>query len=98
MQPVSRQGLGKHHFPVGAMMSRNTGGSCVFYAVTSRNNRGAAISVCGQCQRFITDMENHLLEFRSSKGTAVWPEEKLEDLVCDITCDVVQRYWKCVIQ
>jgi hypothetical protein len=24
------------------------------------------------------------LEFRSSKGTAVWPEEELEDLVCDV--------------
>jgi hypothetical protein len=25
------------------------------------------------------------LEFRSSKGKAVWPEEVLEDLVCDVT-------------
>jgi hypothetical protein len=29
------------------------------------------------------------LEFRSSKGTAVWPEEELEDLVCDVTCAIV---------
>jgi hypothetical protein len=29
------------------------------------------------------------LEFRSSKGTAVWPEEELEDLLCDVTCAVV---------
>jgi hypothetical protein len=29
------------------------------------------------------------LEFRSSKGTAVWPEEELEDSVCDVTCAVV---------
>jgi hypothetical protein len=33
----------------------------------------------------------------SSKGTAVWPEEDLEDLVCDVTCAVVHRYWECVI-
>jgi hypothetical protein len=26
------------------------------------------------------------LEFRSSKGTAVWPEEELEDLVCGVMC------------
>jgi hypothetical protein len=25
------------------------------------------------------------LEFRSSKGTAAWPEEESEDLVCDAT-------------
>jgi hypothetical protein len=30
-------------------------------------------------------------------GTAVWPEEELEDLVCDVTRAVVQRYWECVI-
>jgi hypothetical protein len=29
------------------------------------------------------------LEFRSCRGTAVWPEEELEDLVCDVTCAVV---------
>jgi hypothetical protein len=28
------------------------------------------------------------LEFRSSNGTVVWPEE-LEDLVCDVTCAIV---------
>jgi hypothetical protein len=37
------------------------------------------------------------LEFRSSKGTAVWPEEELEEFVCDVTCAVVHRYWECVI-
>jgi hypothetical protein len=26
----------------------------------------------------------------------VWPEEELEDLVCDVTCAVVHRYWECV--
>jgi hypothetical protein len=31
------------------------------------------------------------LEFQSSKGTAVWPEEELEDLVCDLTCVVILR-------
>jgi hypothetical protein len=36
-------------------------------------------------------------EFRSSKGTAVWPEEELEDLVCDVTCAAVYEYWECVI-
>jgi hypothetical protein len=30
------------------------------------------------------DFELTSLEFWSSTGTAVWPEEKLEDLVCDI--------------
>jgi hypothetical protein len=29
------------------------------------------------------------LECRSSKETAVWPEEELEDLVCDVTCAIV---------
>jgi hypothetical protein len=37
------------------------------------------------------------LEFRSSKGTAVWPEKELEDLVGDVTCAVEHRYWECVI-
>jgi hypothetical protein len=27
-------------------------------------------------------------EFSSSKGTALWPEEELEDLVCDVTCAI----------
>jgi hypothetical protein len=26
-----------------------------------------------------------LLEFRSSKGKAEWPEEELDDLLCDVT-------------
>jgi hypothetical protein len=29
------------------------------------------------------------LEFRSSKGTVVWPQEELADLVCDVTCAIV---------
>jgi REP element-mobilizing transposase RayT len=37
------------------------------------------------------------LEFRSYKGTAVWPEEDLVDFVCDVTRAVVHRYWVCVI-
>jgi hypothetical protein len=28
-------------------------------------------------------------EFGKSKGRAVWPEEELEDLVCDVTCGAV---------
>jgi hypothetical protein len=36
------------------------------------------------------------LKFRSSMGTVVWPEEEL-DLLCDVTCAVVHRYWECVI-
>jgi hypothetical protein len=28
------------------------------------------------------------LEFRSYKGTAVWPEEESEDSVCDVRCAV----------
>jgi hypothetical protein len=38
-----------------------------------------------------------LTEFQSSKGTVVWPEEEIEDLLCDVTCAVVHRYWECVI-
>jgi hypothetical protein len=30
-------------------------------------------------------------------GAAVWPEGELEDLVSDVTCAVVHRYWECVI-
>jgi hypothetical protein len=37
----------------------------------------------------IQEWELTSLEFRSSKGTAVWPEEELEDTVCDIACGVV---------
>jgi hypothetical protein len=37
------------------------------------------------------------LEFRSSEGIAVWPEEELDDFVCDVTCAVVHRYWECVM-
>jgi hypothetical protein len=31
------------------------------------------------------DSELTLLEFGSSKGTAMWPEEELDDSVCDVT-------------
>jgi hypothetical protein len=37
----------------------------------------------------IREWELTSLEFQSSKGTAVWPEEELEDLVCDVTCAIV---------
>jgi hypothetical protein len=37
----------------------------------------------------IREWELTLLEFWNSKGTAVWPEEELEDLVCDVTCAIV---------
>jgi hypothetical protein len=37
----------------------------------------------------IREWELTSLEFRGSKGTAVWPEEELEDLVCDVACAVV---------
>jgi hypothetical protein len=45
----------------------------------------------------IREWELTSLEFRSSKGTAVRPEEELEDLVCDVTCAILYRYWECVI-
>jgi hypothetical protein len=38
-----------------------------------------------------------LLEFKSSKGTAVCPEEELKDSVCDVTCAAAHQYWECVI-
>jgi hypothetical protein len=41
--------------------------------------------------------EGTSLEFRSTKGTAVWPEEELEFLVCDVTCAVEHRNWECVV-
>jgi hypothetical protein len=37
----------------------------------------------------IREWELTSLEFRSSKGTDVWPEEELEDLVYDVTCSIV---------
>jgi hypothetical protein len=50
--------------------------------------------VRGPCQEDMREYGNgNGLEFLSSKGTAVWPEEELEDLVCDVTCAVVYRYW-----
>jgi hypothetical protein len=30
------------------------------------------------------------LEFRSSKGTALWPREELENLVCEVACAVIR--------
>jgi hypothetical protein len=39
----------------------------------------------------IRERELTSLEFRISKGTPVWPEEELEDLMCDVTCAVVRR-------
>jgi hypothetical protein len=49
-------------------------------------------SVRGPCQMNMREYgkwELTSLEFRSSKGTAVWPEEELEDLACDVTCAIV---------
>jgi hypothetical protein len=61
-------------------------------------NRGAVFSVRGPCREDMREYGNgNSLEFRSSKGTAMWPEEELEGLVCDVTCAVVHRYWECVI-
>jgi hypothetical protein len=75
--------------------------------VTSRNNRGAVFSVRGRCRRLIRDTASRLLglgmrrlgdwktsveDLISSKGKVACPEE---ELVCDFTCAVIQRYWKC---
>jgi hypothetical protein len=46
---------------------------------------------------FDFDFELTSLEFWSSKGAAVWPEEELEDLMCDVTYAVADRHWECVI-
>jgi hypothetical protein len=64
----------------------------------------------GPCGRFVGNSRGHLrsviswrsnrwasLEFQSSKGTPMYPEEDLVDLMCDVTCAVVHRYWKCVL-
>jgi hypothetical protein len=45
----------------------------------------------------IRDSELTELKFQSSKGTAVWPVEEIEETVCDVTCAVVHRYWEGVI-
>jgi hypothetical protein len=37
----------------------------------------------------IREWEFSSLEFQSSKGTAAWPEEELEDLVCDVICAIL---------
>jgi hypothetical protein len=66
----------------------------------SRNNRRAVFSVAWSVPRGyerIREWELTSLEFRSSKRTAMWPEEELEDLVCGVRCAVVYRYWECVI-
>jgi hypothetical protein len=75
------------------------GDNVVTPITTSDNNRGAVFSVRGRCRRFITDTINRLLDLdlKSCKENAMWPEEELEDLVRDVTCSVVQRYWECVI-
>jgi hypothetical protein len=48
-------------------------------------------TVRGQCREDMTIRGRELtsLEFRSSKGTAVWPKEELEGLTCDFTCAIV---------
>jgi hypothetical protein len=48
-------------------------------------------SVRGPCREDVEIQEWELisLEFRSSKGTAVWPEEELGDSVCDSACAIV---------
>jgi hypothetical protein len=55
-----------------------------------RNNR-IVFSVRGPCRGYerIRERELTSLEFRNSEGTAVLPEEILENLVCDVTCAVV---------
>jgi hypothetical protein len=56
-----------------------------------RNSR-TAFSVRGPCReniKIIREWNFTSLEFRSSKGTAVWPEEELEDSVCDVICAVL---------
>jgi hypothetical protein len=37
----------------------------------------------------IKEWELTLLEFQSSYETAVWPEEELHNIVCDVTCAIV---------
>jgi hypothetical protein len=48
-------------------------------------------SVRGPCREDMRIREQELTspEFRNSKGIAVWPEEELQDLVCDVTCAIV---------
>jgi hypothetical protein len=36
----------------------------------------------------IQEWELTSLKFRSPKGTTVWPEEELENVVCDVTCAI----------
>jgi hypothetical protein len=45
----------------------------------------------------IREWELTSLEFGNSKRPTVLPEEELEDLVCDVTCALVNRYWEYVI-
>jgi hypothetical protein len=63
-----------------------------------RNNRTVfcAWSVPRGYER-IREWELTLVEFRSSKGTTVWPEEELENLMYAVICAVLHRYWECVI-
>jgi hypothetical protein len=54
--------------------------------------RYATIELCVLCvirAERIWELELTSVEFRNSKGRAVWPEEKLEHLVCDVTCAIV---------
>jgi hypothetical protein len=45
-------------------------------------------SMRGPCREDMREYGNGNLLHLSSKGTAVSPEEELEDLVCDVTCDL----------
>jgi hypothetical protein len=52
--------------------------------------RYATIEMCFLCMAHAERIwELTSREFRSSKGTEVWPEEEFEDLVCDVTCAIV---------
>jgi hypothetical protein len=48
---------------------------------------GAAKVFCGQSKAGGVSSRWTSLGFRSSKGTALWPEEELEDLVCDVAAN-----------
>jgi hypothetical protein len=54
-----------------------------------RNNRNV-FSVHGPCREDMREYGNRKsLQFRSSKGTALWPEKELEGFVRDVTCAIV---------
>jgi hypothetical protein len=52
---------------------------------------------CHKDSEWFEDLKTWVEDLRSCKGKVGWPEEELEDLACDDTCAVVQRYWECVI-